>query len=284
MERNARLSVAALVLTLTLAEVLVAQSSGEMGPPMPAPTDSAVQTFEPSLSATGTSASENGRGVPSGSESLRDLMTVDNHGPNLPKPPRQVSGVGSTLLRIMAWTFAVLALGAGGLFLLRKYTPLARNLNAGGAVRILGRTALSPKHTVFLLRVSNQKILVVGVSGDRMVNLSELSDPTAILGVDREFNAALDSFDGKWPERDDSESAPEGLYPSRISSHVGSAQETNADRAALPYQREVQKVRNLIGSWRNKLNRADSSEGPVGREHRDTATRVTGSTSGDGEL
>jgi flagellar biogenesis protein FliO len=287
MERNSRLVAAALVLTLTLVLVpnitgkLVAQSSLEMGPPMASPTEVApAGDSSASLDAVEPEASR--RGTVHGGESLHQLMNEPELGPSLPGRRAEPSGIGSMLLRIMAWTLAVLALGAGAMLVLRKYTPLARNLNAGGAVRVLGRTSLSPKHSVFLLRVSNQKILVVGVSGDRMVTLGELSDPTAILGVDREFSSALESFGGQWPEGEKKPLDQEDLYPSRIASHVEPAATRNGDRPTLPYQREVQKIRDLLGSWRSKLHGdGDVEVGDRGKQE-DPDVRLTRNDTGDG--
>ena len=62
---------------------------------------------------------------------------------------------------MIGWTAVVVAVGAAIVLLLKRYTAFGRQLNGGGAIRVVGRTALSPKHSIFLVRLGNQRLLAV---------------------------------------------------------------------------------------------------------------------------
>jgi len=57
----------------------------------------------------------------------------------------------------------------------RRWLPTAR-IGDQGAIRVVGRTAVSPKHQVALLQVGRRFVLV-GVSPDRLTALGEVRDP-----------------------------------------------------------------------------------------------------------
>ncbi|MBN1442754.1 MAG: flagellar biosynthetic protein FliO [Planctomycetes bacterium] len=78
------------------------------------------------------------------------------------------------LLRLSASVAAILALGGGALILQRRWTLVKRRNAGAGGVQVLGRTSLSPRHSIYLVRIG-QRVLAVGVSGDRMTALLELA-------------------------------------------------------------------------------------------------------------
>jgi flagellar biogenesis protein FliO len=146
--------------------------------------------------------------------------------------------MAGTLLRLVGWTVGVIAAAGAGLLLLRRFTPVGRTLHSSGIVRIAGRTALSPRHSVDLVRVGSQRLLVVGVSGDRMVTLSEIQDVAGIVACDDGFRAALDSYDD----------APEPV-----------AADESAERRpgfAFGLPREVERIRGMLSNWRELLGRS----------------------------
>lgn len=158
--------------------------------------------------------------------------------------------IAGTFLRLLGWTVAVIAVGSAALVVLKRYTPVGKTLEASRAVRILGRTALSPRHSIFLVRVGNERLLVVGISGDRMVTLSEISDSAGILACDREFQTSLEDFEGTdEPDRDT-------VVPD--SGTTERAMALGPD--LLPYQREVQRITGLLRGWRGVLRGQDTRE------------------------
>jgi flagellar biogenesis protein FliO len=61
----------------------------------------------------------------------------------------------------------------------RRLVPGAMVGESTGPVHLLHRTFLSPKHTVCLVKCGD-RILVIGLTGDRMQTLSEIHDPQEI--------------------------------------------------------------------------------------------------------
>jgi flagellar biogenesis protein FliO len=83
------------------------------------------------------------------------------------------------------WTTTALGLGVvlTAIFLggrvARRLVPGATVGETGGPVHLLHRTYLSPKHAVCLVKCGD-RILMIGLSGDRMQTLSEIHDPQEI--------------------------------------------------------------------------------------------------------
>lgn len=92
--------------------------------------------------------------------------------------PRPLEGVSvwGALGRSVGALGIVLGLLGGSILLTRRFLP---GVAAGGAtnpVRVVGRVALGPKQTVFLLQVPG-RILLVGSGGGQLATLAEISDP-----------------------------------------------------------------------------------------------------------
>lgn len=144
----------------------------------------------------------------------------------------------SLLLRLTGWTLVVVAVAAGVLVLLRRYTPVGRALDGGGAMRILGRTALSPRHSIVLVRVGHQRVIAVGVSGDRMTTLTEITEPSGILALDTTFRDSLD-------EQSRQLEHGEELYDT-----LPGAQSGGSGRWV---SQEIHRLRGLVASWRGRV-------------------------------
>ena len=72
----------------------------------------------------------------------------------------------------------VLAIVGGLYYLVRRCVPSLRTTDHG-AVRVVGRTSLTPKHHVALIQLG-RRFLAVGMSGDRMATLCEVRDPAEV--------------------------------------------------------------------------------------------------------
>lgn len=82
-------------------------------------------------------------------------------------PPWHRTGLGALAI--------VLAIMGGLYYLLRRCVPSMRTVDSG-IVRVVGRSSLTPKHQVVLVQLG-RRFLAVGISGDRMTTLSQISDP-----------------------------------------------------------------------------------------------------------
>jgi flagellar biosynthetic protein FliO len=69
---------------------------------------------------------------------------------------------------------AVLVVIAAAAYLIRKLVPSVRMFN-GGAIEILGRSHLTPKQSLALVRVG-RRVLVIGVSVERLTTLCEIGE------------------------------------------------------------------------------------------------------------
>lgn len=77
----------------------------------------------------------------------------------------------------------------------RRYVPSGRMIPMQ-AVRVVGRAPISAKHSIALLHVG-QRLLVVGMTADRVSTLSEITDPqevSLLLGASGDANVSADVF------------------------------------------------------------------------------------------
>ncbi len=75
----------------------------------------------------------------------------------------------------------VLALMALLYFGLRRWAPSVK-FQDGGVVRILGRTVVGPRQSLLLVRVG-QRVVMVGVSPDRIERVCELADAEEVAAI-----------------------------------------------------------------------------------------------------
>jgi flagellar protein FliO/FliZ len=79
-------------------------------------------------------------------------------------------------LRMVLSLGAVLGLMIGLMYLVKRFVlPGSSSLRTAVQVEVLGRRALQPKKSVFVVRVAG-KVLVLGISEHGMQTLSELSE------------------------------------------------------------------------------------------------------------
>ena len=72
----------------------------------------------------------------------------------------------------------VLGLVGAAAWAVRRWVPAARIAGSAG-LRVVGRTSITPKHSVALVRVGRRFVLV-GVSPERMTALCEVNDPDEV--------------------------------------------------------------------------------------------------------
>lgn len=87
--------------------------------------------------------------------------------------PWYQSGIGA--LSIVLGVVGVLV------WAVRRWVPAARS-GGSSAIRVSGRVNLTPKHSITLVHVG-RRYLLIGLSGDRMTTLSEISDPNEVADL-----------------------------------------------------------------------------------------------------
>lgn len=105
-----------------------------------------------------------GRHVP------RDAASSTPSAPTLPDVPWYRTGIGALSI--------VLTVIAVAVWSIRRWMP---KLGGGGCsvLNVVGRAGLSPKHSVALVSLGRRFVLV-GLSGDRMTPICEVSDPQEV--------------------------------------------------------------------------------------------------------
>lgn len=104
------------------------------------------------------------------------------------------SSAGPSIPRIIGSLALVAGLIVGLGFAYRKL--FTGQNKGGGAVTVISRQMLTPKHQVFVLRVG-QRLLVVGDSGQGMQPLAEVTDPaemSEIIGEATSVSLRADAF------------------------------------------------------------------------------------------
>ncbi len=153
-----------------------------------------------------------------------------------PKAAEERTGAaGGVLFQMLGW---VAALGILALAGVRVWRRLAARVGLGldsGGLRVVSRAALTPRHFIYTVRLGSQRLLVVGVSGDRITALSEFDDPAQVMALDSAFEKSLERA-----------GAPEAVEARGTAGG-------RPDGDLSPYRREVQKLSELVRGWRGRL-------------------------------
>ena len=106
--------------------------------------------------------------------------------------PKRLTGVASnepsTLSPSVPWyrtglgALAIVMCVMGGLYwVIRRWVPSVRTSD-NRVVRVVARTAITPKHHAALLRIG-QRFVLVGISGDKINTLSEITNPQEVADL-----------------------------------------------------------------------------------------------------
>jgi flagellar biogenesis protein FliO len=107
-------------------------------------------------------------------------------------------------------------------WLFKRWVPVTRT-SGGGVLRIVARASVSPKHSVALVYVGNRFVLI-GVCGDRVSSLCEISDPDEVARLAARTGASVKRDAGGFDDlllreesdyREAKEPAAEGRRPAR---------------------------------------------------------------------
>jgi flagellar biogenesis protein FliO len=181
------------------------------------------------LASLGAEPAEDPRAEPR-EESIGSLLSGETE-----KADGRDASAQGLLFRMLGWTAA---LGVAALAAVRIWKKVggAGRLPAGdaGSLRVIGRTALTPRHFLYAVRVGNQRLLVVGVSGDRISALTEFDDPAQVVALDPSFQTALEgeAGDGNGGER--------------------------GEGGLSGYRAEVNRLRQMVRGWRGRIARTKS--------------------------
>ena len=104
---------------------------------------------------------------------------IDASGANAPSQPQvSTSGPSATRIILSLGGVAILIVGLG--YVYRKM--VGQQQQKGGAVTLVSRSILTPKHQVMVLRVGH-RLVVVGDGGGGMATLCQIEDPAEVSAV-----------------------------------------------------------------------------------------------------
>jgi flagellar biogenesis protein FliO len=155
------------------------------------------------------------------------------------KNPAQARSLFGLITSLVLWVGLISIIIIGGFCLIRKFFPGTRRLFGSRLVRILGRSHLSPKHSVYLLKVG-ERVLVLGVSGDRINPLAEIND---------EREVALMAAEGQ--------PAPSEGPRLSFKKLFGRGKEVLASQEPPPGEldearEEIKRIRRMVSSWKER--------------------------------
>lgn len=174
-----RVTVSAVVMLLALgAHVprgVAATAPSEAGAPLPSP--DVLDLFGERRAATSETR-------PAAAEQTREIRRPERPERSARTTSEQqvVSPRGTGSRGWQLWDFvpllAVLALIAGAAIVVKRFMP-ARRLLGGGVMQVLARTPLTGRQQLVLVRLG-RRVLLLGVSPDRMCTLSVFDDPQEV--------------------------------------------------------------------------------------------------------
>lgn len=89
---------------------------------------------------------------------------------------------GGGFWTILPSLLLVLALLAGCVWAARKYLPGAGRLGGNPAMKVIGRTQISPRQSLLLVKIG-RRLLVVGATADRLARIDNITDPTEVSEI-----------------------------------------------------------------------------------------------------
>lgn len=137
------------------------------------------------VAATGASASEpksSGSGAAIPDRTIR-RPSAQPANPELAQPSSLDLDAGASSWRLGGLIPLVIVLGvmAGAYYFVKRIAPGAVKSD-GGLLSVVSRAALSPRHSIALVRVGRRFVLV-GISGDNIASLSEVTDEEEVADL-----------------------------------------------------------------------------------------------------
>lgn len=93
------------------------------------------------------------------------------------------------VVKMLFWVVVITVAIYGGARLLKRYVPAARNMFGTGTLKVVGRTFLSPKQSILLVKVGG-RMVVVGVTPTGMTALAEIRDSEELEYISREIDGS----------------------------------------------------------------------------------------------
>ena len=177
----------------------------------------------------------------------------EDEGEKKPESPF-VPGAGA-MVSMLLWLGLIVVMIYGGVYVFRRYVPSARNMFGGGAMKIIGRTYLGPKTYILLVKVGS-RLVMVGVTGNGMSPLAEITDRGEITEITNEMAATSGPLSGAFGKvlnrrRDEiDEYEVEETDDDRVGAGISGEEDRDADVRDM--RRELDTITQKMNWWRSR--------------------------------
>jgi len=213
--------------------------------PVPKAQESSLTDNEISDAKAGQSSSDSESVAVLSEDDLIPLdLDSENETDTVRKEPSLSSGENLARLALKSGVslLVVLGLAVGALFGIRRWMGLSKTHANGTHIRVLQRVGLNAKHTIYLLDIGAQ-LLVVGGTPDRLDSLAEINDPEEVARL-----RGTDQSDGPFTEQ--LNAAGQAYEPLYAASGVVEPDVEDMDRL----KSEVGKIRTFVTELRNRTS------------------------------
>jgi len=190
---------------------------------------------------------ENVSGNPYSGKTVADIEKADGSGPG-------AKGAGATpglpgagpVIRMLVYLAVVVVCIYAVVYFIRRYVPSARYMFGSGVLKVVGRTYVSSKQSILLIKVGS-RFVVVGVTGATITPLAEISDAEEVRRLTEELTAqggrkSADSFKKALTDADKD-------YAGR---EEASKPENPGESALSDVRQELDALRNKVNWWRRR--------------------------------
>ena len=157
----------------------------------------------------------------------------------------ELPGVNA-VIRMLLWAAVVVACIYAAVYFIRRYVPTARMMFGGGVVKVVGRTYVSSRQSILLVKVGS-RFVVVGVTGTSLTALSEISDPEEVRKLTEEVAAQGGRGTGEAFRK--ALSREEGKYAG--TTETGGTK-SGGESGLSELRQELDAVRNKVNWWRRR--------------------------------
>jgi len=165
-----------------------------------------------------------------------------------PAPVAAPADPSSTLLKLCLWAGGLL-LGAVGVIAFRRSRGRSAANPGGEGIDVVGRTMISPRHSVLVLRTSGKRI-AVAIAGERVTPLGMWEDPSS-----------GDPMSGA-PEAPRKAQGAGGFTIRPEDQEAISAARRFREADLVPYRKQVERLRGFLRGLKDGAEESNPQEDP----------------------
>jgi len=163
--------------------------------------------------------------------------------------------LAGAVVQMLVWVGVVVVFIYAAVYLIRRYVPSARNMFGSGVLKVVGRTYVSSKQCILLVKVG-PKYVMVGVTGTSMTPLAEVAEPADAAKISEELiEKSGGSIAGSFRQelrRADDDYAPSVPVPAVAADPSTSLGAGGTDAGIQDIRSELEAVTKKMKWWRRQ--------------------------------